>query len=293
MEAATMAFEKELQVCQDSLSKPLCQTPYRKVNPFRGLDFFDSEHAPFFHGRTKAVGELLSVLRQQAAAKRPFVLVLGPEGSGKTSLVRAGILPVFAQVSIAEGDRAWRLALTRPGNGGAGDPFDALAAALLEESAVPEFPDAATRDGRENLAAELREDPEHAALRILDTLQYLSVQALDRFLDAHEVSPANAEQSVELLRQTELGPVVPKVRLALVVDQLEELFVRGFSRELEQRYIAALSALVEWRAAFVIAMLRSDFYISFKKCCIREETLQGRFDLCPPSHQELSDMIHL
>src|SRR6516165_7790145 len=121
-----MAFEKELHVYQDSLSKPLCQTYYRRVNPFRGLDFFDSEHAPFFHGRTKTVGELLSVLQQQAAAKRPFVLVLGPEGSGKTSLVRAGILPVFAQVSIAEGDRAWRLALTRPGNGGAGDPFDAL-----------------------------------------------------------------------------------------------------------------------------------------------------------------------
>ena len=288
-----MAFEKELQVYQDSLSKPLCQTCYRRVNPFRGLDFFDSEHAPFFHGRTKTVGELLSVLQQQAAAKSPFVLVLGPEGSGKTSLVRAGILPVFAQVSIAQGDRAWRFALTRPGNGGAGDPFDALAAALLEQSAMPEFPDAATRDGRQNLAAELREDPEHAALRILDTLQYPSVQALDRFLDAHEVSPANPGQSVEFLRQNELGPVVPKMQLALVVDQLEELFVRGFSRELQQRYIAALSALVEWRAAFVIAVLRSDFYSSFKNCCIREEELQGRFDLCPPGPQELREMIHL
>src|SRR6516165_3561055 len=281
-----MAFEKELQVYQDSLSKPVCQTQDREVNPFRGLEFFDSEHAPLFHGRTKTVGELLSVFQQEAAANRSFVLVLGPEGSGKTSLVRAGILPVFAQVSIAEGDRAWRLALTRPGNGGAGDPFDALAAAFLEESAVPEFSDAATRDRRQKLSAELREHPEHAALRLLDTLQYLSVQALDRFLDAHEVSPANPEQSVELLRQNELGPVVPKVRLALVVDQLEELFVRGFSRELQQRYIAALRALVEWRTAFVIAVLRSDFYSSFKNCCIREEELQGRFDLCPPGPEE-------
>src|SRR6516164_9492877 len=129
-----MAFERELQVYRDSLSKPFRRTPYRKVNPFRGLDFFDSEHAPFFHGRTKSVGELLIFMQQQAAAKRPFVLVLGPEGSGKTSLVRAGILPVFAQVRIAEGHQSWRLALTRPGDGGAGDPFDALAAALLEQS---------------------------------------------------------------------------------------------------------------------------------------------------------------
>ena len=68
-----MALEKELQVYQESLSKPLCQAHYREVNPFRGLEFFDSEHAPFFHGRTKTVGELLSVLQQQAAAKSPFV----------------------------------------------------------------------------------------------------------------------------------------------------------------------------------------------------------------------------
>jgi len=288
-----MAFEKELQVYQDSLSKPVCQTQDREVNPFRGLEFFDSEHAPFFCGRTKTVGQLLSVLQQQVAAKRPFVLVLGPEGCGKTSLVRAGILPVLTQIRITEGDRFWRVAFTRPGNVGAGDPFDALAAALLDESAVPEFPDAATHDGWQKLAAELREAPENAALRLLDTLQYLSVQALDHFLDAHEVSPANPEQSAELPGQDELGQVVPKVQLALVVDQLEELFVRGFSPELQLRYIAALSALVKWRAAFVVAMLRSDFYTSFKKLCIREEALKGRFHLHPPSPQELRDMIHL
>ncbi len=71
------------------------QKLYRKVrrwksSPFRGLNFFDFEHAPIFHGRTRAIGEVLEALEGQARAQRPFVLVVGASGSGKSSLVRAG-----------------------------------------------------------------------------------------------------------------------------------------------------------------------------------------------------------
>src|SRR5262249_20788766 len=156
------------------------------------------------------------------------------------------------QVRIAEGHQSWPL--TRPGNGGYGDPFGALAAALLEESAVPEFPEAATHDGWQNLAAELRETPENAALRLLGSLEHLRVRAPHHRVGAHEIPRADLEQSVELPRQNEPQPVVPKVRLALVVDQLEELFVRGFPPELQQSYIAALGALDKWQAALVVAM---------------------------------------
>ena len=144
-----MAFEKELQACQDNLSKLLNRAHGGEINPFRGLEFFDAEHAPFFHGRTKTARKVLDVLEKQAAEKKPFVLVLGPDGSGKTSLVRAGILPVLTQIGIIERGSSWRLALARPADRGSGDPFDALAAPLLKESALPEFPDAASlRRGR-------------------------------------------------------------------------------------------------------------------------------------------------
>ena len=171
-----MAFEKELQACQDNLSKLLNRAHGGEINLFRGLEFFDAEHAPFFHGRTKTARKVLDVLEKQAAEKKPFVLVLGPDGSGKTSLVRAGILPVLTQIGIIERGSSWRLALARPADRGSGDPFDALAAPLLKESALPEFPDAASPNAWQNLAAELREAPENTALRLREALQHLSVR---------------------------------------------------------------------------------------------------------------------
>jgi serine/threonine protein kinase len=86
-----------------------------KSSPFRGLNFFDFEHAPIFHGRTKAIGEALGALEAQARAQRAFVLVLGASGSGKSSLVRAGVLPLLTQPETIEGIGLWRRAVTRPG----------------------------------------------------------------------------------------------------------------------------------------------------------------------------------
>ena len=50
---------------------------YWKSKPFRGLQFFDFEHAPVFHGRTKAVGEVLDALAKQANCEKPFCSGLG------------------------------------------------------------------------------------------------------------------------------------------------------------------------------------------------------------------------
>jgi hypothetical protein len=109
-----------------------------KENPFRGLQVFDFEHAPIFHGRTRAIGAILEALEVQVRVQRPFVLVVGASGSGKSSLVRAGVLPLLTQPETIEGIGLWRWAATRPGAGGSdGDCFDALAAALLEPRALP------------------------------------------------------------------------------------------------------------------------------------------------------------
>src|SRR5262249_9118014 len=61
--------------------------------PFRGLLPFEIKHAPVFFGRTQARNKLRELLADQAAAGCAFALVLGASGSGKSSLVKAGLLP--------------------------------------------------------------------------------------------------------------------------------------------------------------------------------------------------------
>jgi hypothetical protein len=59
-------------------------------SPFRGLEAFQFLHAPVFCGRTHAIGEVLDRLRRKAAQGRPFVLILGASGSGKSRWPRRG-----------------------------------------------------------------------------------------------------------------------------------------------------------------------------------------------------------
>lgn len=60
--------------------------------PYRSLDVFEEEHAPFFWGRDRLIARLISTLQQEH-----LILVVGVSGSGKSSLMRAGLTRGFAQ----------------------------------------------------------------------------------------------------------------------------------------------------------------------------------------------------
>src|SRR5579859_500703 len=127
-----------------------------KGSPFRGLRPFDIDDALIFCGRTQAVTELLDLLRGRASAGRPFALVVGRSGAGKSSLVRAGLLPMLTQPEVIQGVIAWRRAVFRPSDV-AGRPMDALAAAILSQAALPEIATSGT--GAAELAKLLGENP--------------------------------------------------------------------------------------------------------------------------------------
>ncbi|OUD04275.1 eIF2A-related protein [Streptomyces swartbergensis] len=81
----------------------------REVCPYRGLEPFTAEHARWFEGRTDAVQQVLTNLAQ----RRGLTLLLGPSGSGKSSLIQAGVLRALAEGELPGSDR-WLPVLTRP-----------------------------------------------------------------------------------------------------------------------------------------------------------------------------------
>jgi DNA-binding SARP family transcriptional activator len=79
------------------------------VCPFKGLAFFDRADAEYFCGRERLVSELLARLVESS-----LVGILGPSGIGKSSLLRAGVLPAVSAGSLP-GSSGWRQLLLRPG----------------------------------------------------------------------------------------------------------------------------------------------------------------------------------
>jgi hypothetical protein len=265
---------------------------YPESNPFRGLNFFDFDHSALYHGRTKAVWEVLDALRNQSAVRKPFVLVVGPTGSGKSSLVRAGVLPLLTRGATPLGSGPWRRAVTRPGAGrGAGDPFDTLAAALLDKFALPELQDEESLIEWSNLASRLRKDPSGVVARIGVVLDQLTRQELDH-LQANGLSESGSD-GVEVARQKSLGRIKPKVQLALVVDQLEELFASGISPVLRRKYVSALGALANCEGVFVVVTLRSGFYGDCQQFpeLVELTALSGKYELQPPTQRGIGNII--
>src|SRR5689334_18151616 len=91
--------------------------------PFPGLRAFESEESLLFYGREVHVAELLDRLGDSH-----FMAVIGTSGSGKSSLVRAGLRPALQRGYLVGATSRWRFATMRPGSA----PIQAMAKALAE-----------------------------------------------------------------------------------------------------------------------------------------------------------------
>ena len=163
------------------------------VCPYRGLEAFRPDDAKFFFGRENLTGWLVSALRREVRAAQGvrFLGVLGPSGSGKSSVVLAGLVPRLMAGAIEESEH-WPVAILRPGD----DPLKSLTEKVVPLLRKEVCPDPSLSESREQkeLLADLRTDGEEAATE-LD--RYIGLKFADDLEDR---------------------------RLIIVVDQFEEVF---------------------------------------------------------------------
>jgi WD40 repeat protein/serine/threonine protein kinase/DNA-binding SARP family transcriptional activator len=100
-------------------------------NPYKGLRPFQEADSADFFGRESLVDQLVSRLAEDGPDAR-FLAVVGPSGSGKSSVVKAGLVPALRRSGLP-GSRNWFYVEMFPGN----EPLDELAAALLKVAVDP------------------------------------------------------------------------------------------------------------------------------------------------------------
>ena len=99
----------------------------KKNNPFPGLRPFKIEESHLFFGREGQSDEVLLKL-----SKHRFVGVIGPSGSGKSSFIYCGVLPILYGGFLTGRSTEWEVVVTRPGAA----PIDNLAQALLKTDLI-------------------------------------------------------------------------------------------------------------------------------------------------------------
>jgi WD40 repeat protein len=163
-------------------------TTINSNNPYPGLRPFEFTDARYFFGRDEPTSELLSKL-----TKHRFLAVLGTSGSGKSSLVKAGLLQALNSGFMVEAGSSWKLAIMRPG----GKPITELARNLQKKVFQPSLEDQTEAESEESTDPELVLEITEATL---------------------------LEGSRGLIHAVQLWGLEPGDNLLLVVDQFEELF---------------------------------------------------------------------
>lgn len=194
----------------------------RFKNPFPGLRPFETDEYRLFFGREGQADALLTRLQRTR-----FLAVVGTSGSGKSSLIRAGLMPALRGGMMSGAGSGWRIAVMRPG----GDPIGNLAAELVKDDVLSEA------------GAGL---PASEAEAVIDaTLRGGSLGIVD------------------VARQGRLGE---HDKLLIVVDQFEELFRFRAVRENTNADEAAAFVKLLLEASqqrelsiYVVLTMRSDF----------------------------------
>ena len=138
-------------------------------NPYKGLRAFTEADAGDFFGRDELIKSLVARLEEDDPLRR-FLAVVGPSGSGKSSVVRAGLIPALRGGQL-DGSQDWFIAQMLPGT----HPIEETGIALNRIAAVPDLDliPILKRDERGLLQAtrQILPGDEHTLLLVIDQFE--------------------------------------------------------------------------------------------------------------------------
>jgi WD40 repeat protein len=252
-----------------------------KGSPFRGLAAFGAKHAPVFFGRSRDITKAVDRLKDAAEKGCPFLLVDGASGAGKSSLVRAGLVPRLTAAGVVPSVDLWRVAVMRPAEV-LGDPFAALARALLlAEADLPE-----AEQGRPPALPELSGSDFPQADDLAALLAHADASALKPILSTFNGIEQMAGEKEGYSRAV-------KVALLLVIDQLDELFGADIGNDMRARFAKLLGLLARSGRVWVVATLRADLFEPFlsQKDLKQLKDDGSSYDLTPPDAAALAEIV--
>ncbi|MBZ9611426.1 nSTAND1 domain-containing NTPase [Rheinheimera maricola] len=233
---------------------------WQQGSPFPGLQAYDARYASVFFGRGAQIDTLLGRIAQQIKFGRDFCLLLGPSGSGKSSLINAGVMPNLMQAGGFNGVEVLSFTSMDLADVSQGQLFNSLASTLLDW--------------------ELNDEPVFAgdsAASLADKLQ----------------QPAQLLQHCKKLLSTSRQHTR---RFALFVDRLEVLLSSPlFSEQQRTDFVALLEQFATSGAVLVLSACRNEFYPDLvdHPSLMAGKAKGAHFDLAAPGRTDLLQMIRL
>lgn len=238
--------------------EPHIPKSWHQGSPYLGLNAFQIEHAPVYFGRTKAIADVIQRMGQASKASSHFVLLLGKSGIGKSSLIRAGVLPFVTAERGFGGCKVSSYHILSPREAHSGSPFNLLIDSIIALDILP----ASYADSTLQLSSS---DYEGKLL-----------QALQRH--NKPVAGDDGAQDMKLL----------------IIDQFEQyLLNEQFSDSDKAKLVFTLTTLASQQNVMVVTLLRNDFYAQCIEvagfAALKDEGVQ--YDLPPPVTSDIAKMI--
>lgn len=189
--------------------------------PFKGLQYFDESDAALFFGREQLVSKLVSDLN----ARRFLAVIVGASGSGKSSVIRAGVIP-----ALRRNAEHWQVYVLTP----TAHPLEQLAIELTHNS------ESVTATA--TLLDDLIKDPRALYLWL-------------RRQSANREAPSANRASSSAISNTRYA-----TRVLLAIDQFEELFTLCRDEVEREMFIDSLLTATSFSDVTLIITIRADFY---------------------------------